>query len=71
MEQLGMAKAKKLWDIQIRVDLQVWATDDLKAQNLVLSLMENHLADMTDCPQIEEARIAMGPDNPKTVGRVK
>jgi hypothetical protein len=67
----GMKNSKPVWDIQVEVRFQIQAADDLKAQNLVLTLLENHLADMGECPQVVEASITMGPDNPKTIGRIK
>jgi len=67
----GMKNSKPVWDIRVVVDFQIQATDDLKAQNLVLTLLENHLEDIGECPQVMGASICMGPDNPKTTGRIK
>jgi hypothetical protein len=59
-----------VWDIQVVVSFHIQATDDLKAQEVVLRLVENHLADMLDCPAVVETHLRMAPDNPKTIGRI-
>lgn len=50
----------------MEIQLLVLAMDQNKAENLVLDLMEKHLGDMLDCPQVIATSLRMGADNPSS-----
>lgn len=58
--------AQSIWDVKVEIHLVVRAADQNKAENLVLDLMENHLGDMLDCPQVMATSLRMDPDNPSS-----
>ena len=58
--------AQSVWDVKVEIHLVVRAPDQNKAENLVLDLMEKHLGDMLDCPQVMATSLQMGPNNPSS-----
>jgi hypothetical protein len=54
------------WKVKVEIQLLVLATDQNKAENLVLDLVERHLGDMLDCPQVMATSLRMGADNPSS-----
>ena len=58
--------ARSAWKVKVEIQLVVLAMDQNKAENLVLVLLEKHLGDMLDCPQVQAATLRMGPDNPSS-----
>ena len=50
----------------MEIQLLVRAMDQNKAENLVLDLVEKHLGDMLDCPQVMATSLQMSADNPSS-----
>lgn len=54
------------WRVKVEIQLLVRAMDQNKAENLVLDLVERHLGDMLDCPQVMATSLQMSADNPSS-----
>jgi RecB family endonuclease NucS len=58
----------QMFDVFTTVRIRVSSIDANKAESLVLTLLENHLADMLENASVIETGIALSSENPISVG---
>jgi hypothetical protein len=55
-----------IYDVYATVRIRITTEDVNRAENTVITLMENAQAAMLDCPAVVETSMAMSPDNPRS-----
>ena len=54
------------FDVYTTIRVRIKAADQNKAENTVLTLLENAQGDMLDCPAVVQTGVALTADNPKS-----